>query len=463
MKVQVLQSKKKNNEGRYGVLLLVRRRVNGKVIDMRSKTNIFLSSDRFDEKEKSIKEYQKNVLPSPEVKYNKKEMQRLKDLVAHIDTAFSSLPNADQAQGKWLSDAVDRFLFPDKYEPKKETRDIYQLYANYLKSSDFSDNFKSIGFVVARAIYRWEQYRRATDSKDFCIDIDTLDSEDIEDLRDFLGNECRLKEENEGLFAGIINSYPDCIKSKRTVIGERGGNCVKGMLERFAIFFSYLRKTGVTANNPFQNFERGSEQYGEPFFLSLQERDLLYHTAMPNGDLERQRDIFVFQCCVGCRVSDLITLTKDNITKDGVLVYSPEKTHKKGRVQKLARVPLNRTARELIEKYDGLDRRGRLFPCSSNIRYNVCIKLVLSIAGINRLVPVRDSLSEKTVMRPINEVASSHMARRTFIGNVYKEVTDPNLISIMSGHVQGSRSFERYRSITDDITKNVIEKVEAKL
>ena len=52
---------------------------------------------------------------------------------------------------------------------------------------------------------------------------------------------------------------------------------------------------------------------------------------------------------------------------------------------------------------------------------------------------------EKTV--PINTVASSHMARRTFVGNIYKHVKDPNIISSLTGHVEGSKAFCRYRDI----------------
>ena len=42
------------------------------------------------------------------------------------------------------------------------------------------------------------------------------------------------------------------------------------------------------------------------------------------------------------------------------------------------------------------------------------------------------------------------MARRTFIGNLYNKVPDPNLIGSMSGHVEGSKAFARYRAISDE-------------
>jgi hypothetical protein len=55
------------------------------------------------------------------------------------------------------------------------------------------------------------------------------------------------------------------------------------------------------------------------------------------------------------------------------------------------------------------------------------------------------------------EVASSHMARRTFIGNIYKKkVKDPNLVGALSGHKEGSKAFSRYREIDEDMKKELV-------
>ena len=61
---------------------------------------------------------------------------------------------------------------------------------------------------------------------------------------------------------------------------------------------------------------------------------------------------------------------------------------------------------------------------------------------------------------PINTIACSHMARRTFIGNIYKLVQDPNLISALTGHVEGSRAFARYRTIDIDMKKDLVKILE---
>lgn len=79
--------------------------------------------------------------------------------------------------------------------------------------------------------------------------------------------------------------------------------------------------------------------------------------ARLEGTVAVQRDIFVFQCCVGCRVGDLYKLTYDNIVND-VLTYTPRKTMDNNPV--LARVPLNETAMAMLEKYRDEDR-GTLF------------------------------------------------------------------------------------------------------
>lgn len=71
-----------------------------------------------------------------------------------------------------------------------------------------------------------------------------------------------------------------------------------------------------------------------------------------------------------------------------------------------------------------------------------------------------DQKTRKTVVRNIADVASSHMGRRTFIGNLYKKVKDPALIGSMSGHAEGSRAFARYRTIDDDIKREVISMID---
>jgi len=58
--------------------------------------------------------------------------------------------------------------------------------------------------------------------------------------------------------------------------------------------------------------------------------------------------------------------------------------------------------------------------------------------------------------RVLYEIASSHLARRTFVGNLYKQVKDPNLVGALSGHKEGSKAFARYRTIDDEMKKELV-------
>ena len=76
--------------------------------------------------------------------------------------------------------------------------------------------------------------------------------------------------------------------------------------------------------------------------------------------------------------------------------------------------------------------------------------------GVTRIVTVLNPKTREEEKHPISEVATSHMGRRTFIGNLYKQVKDPNLIGSLSGHVEGSRAFVRYRDIDEEIKKELV-------
>ena len=69
-----------------------------------------------------------------------------------------------------------------------------------------------------------------------------------------------------------------------------------------------------------------SEQYGSPVYLTLDDVDVIAKADFSDDkELEIQRDIFVFQCNVGCRIGDLLRLKKRDII-NGAVEYIPTKT-----------------------------------------------------------------------------------------------------------------------------------------
>ena len=62
--------------------------------------------------------------------------------------------------------------------------------------------------------------------------------------------------------------------------------------------------------------------------------------------------------------------------------------------------------------------------------------------------------------RAINKIASSHLARRAFVGNLYKQVKDPNLVGALSGHKEGSKAFARYCDIDEEMKTDLVKLLE---
>jgi integrase len=138
---------------------------------------------------------------------------------------------------------------------------------------------------------------------------------------------------------------------------------------------------------------------------------------------------------------------------NGAIEYIPRKT-KDGRPVTV-RVPLNDTAHEILKRYEGNDGNS-LLPFISEQKYNDAIKKIFELAEVTRIVTVINPTTREEEKKPISEIASSHMARRTFIGNLYKKVKDPNLVGSLSGHKEGSKAFARYRDIDEDMKKELV-------
>ena len=101
-----------------------------------------------------------------------------------------------------------------------------------------------------------------------------------------------------------------------------------------------------------------------------------------------------------------------------------------------------------------------LFPLMAEQQYNKAIKRIFLAAGLKRKVTILNPLTREAEQRPIWEVASSHLARRAFVGNLYKQVKDPNLVGALSGHKEGSRAFARYRDIDDEMKNELVKMLE---
>lgn len=478
---------------------------NGRHLNQRAKSNIFVNAENWDEKKQCI------IIPSNRLKdvklralcsELKKKDSLLYNLRLYIFNAFDEAgAGKKELPDNWLKSVVQQFYEtpseqnakpapkpaspnpapkpqPSKsaapkpknenvavkitlveeqpapapviavQEPAPSSTPFFSVFDDFIAKNPISDNRKRHYHVVYRALQRYEAYNKTT------LSFDNITAETLKDFERYLENEHVLFEHHK--LTSILKMYPES-----RAIHQRGGNYIKDMMGKLRTFCRYasgkIKEMPVNEpffkTNPFDAYSIGTQTApGTPYFLTIEERNHLYHFELNSERLSRQRDIFVFQCLIGCRVGDLMRLTWDNVIGDQ-LHYIPAKTCKNN--PKTIIIPLHPMALEIINKYKTPGRK-MLLPFVAQQQYNDDIKAMLTLAGITRKVVVVDPKTGHEVVRNINDIASSHMARRTFVGNLYNKVKDPDLIGSLSGHVEGSKAFARYRAIDMKVKKELV-------
>ena len=97
----------------------------------------------------------------------------------------------------------------------------------------------------------------------------------------------------------IYDAYPESRTPK-----QRGQNTINDVFTKLRTLFKWAEDQELSRTNPFKHFK-----------VKVYSKDFSFDPA-----LEKQRDIFVFQCLVGCRISDLYRMTKRSII-DGAVEY----------------------------------------------------------------------------------------------------------------------------------------------
>lgn len=365
-----------------------------------------------------------------------------KSLILEI---YDGAVDKDGATSEWLELEIDKRLHPERHNTAAPDA-FFEYFEEFLKKRKYSDWRIRQFRVVIRALRRFELYRRI-DSPKFLLELGTITPDTLSDFDDFLRREHLFFTEHPEIYDAV----PECRPPK-----PRGQNTMNDIFTKLRTFCIWAKKSGKTDNSPFDNFPVEESVYGTPCHITIDERDQLYRTNLSRHPaLAIQRDIFVFQCLIGCRVGDFMKMTKSNVINEAI-EYIARKTKDGHPVT--VRVPLNPTARAILNKYK--DCGDKLLPFILQQDYNEAIKRAFLAARLRRPVVVLDTLTREPVIKPLNEIASSHMARRTFVGNLYKKVKDPNLVGALSGHKEGSRSFARYRDIDEDMKVDLVNLLE---
>lgn len=381
-----------------------------------------------------------------------------------IERAFQRKAEAEALAAQKAAEEAARLKAE---EESKKRKDIFRYIEEYCEVQSISKKRSELYRALARILLRFQYWKQETQNVCYMIDYDTIEPDDIEEFRMYLLDEKELVETYHDIFSRVsakVNEvFPVTVVRAQKA---RGDNYSGDVLTKLKTVFKWLREKGITSNDPFKGIKISQSIYGDPIYLTKEERDIIANYESPlftrKNHYELYRDIFIFQCYIGARYGDLCCLRQDNIevsAKDGksYLNYMANKTKKT--TGKKVRVPLTAPAIELIKKYKGVES-DFLFPFPDENTINAAIKRIFEICGVCRKVVKRNATTGEEEVVQISNIAATHMARKTFIGTLYKAVKDPNLISKMSGHVEGSKSFSRYRDIDDEDLQQVIATLE---
>ena len=198
-------------------------------------------------------------------------------------------------------------------------------------------------------------------------------------------------------------------------------------LKLLQAFFAELENADEIRRSPFRKLSMEKRRmimhtmYDAPIFLRAEELQVVMATDVP-AELQWAKDLFVLNCAIGCRIGDLLRLSMDKVavSEEGIpyVHYMPSKTARLQTTNSEVMTPLIEPALEIIR------RTGLHFTDHNHHyglqRYNKALRRMLQVCGITRRVSIFCPETGDNAYRPICEVATSKLARKTHIDMLNK-------------------------------------------
>lgn len=238
-------------------------------------------------------------------------------------------------------------------------------------------------------------------------------------------------------------------------------------------FLKYNVKGGIVVNK-----EKDNRKDKGRFALTVNEVEAIeglqidsnnkysYDKIVHSGEvLKEYRDIFVFQCRIGQRVSDLaqilkyITTGSDRVNQIVVddIVYFEVKT-KKSQGKETALIQIDDKIQAFIDKYSKTGFKIDIDSLDRSLRYNNAIRQIGQLAGIDREITYRNA-QDKEVTEPAYKKLSSHCARHTFITIKLNEGISPDRLCYLTGHSNRQMIDTIYSHLTSSDKVKMIQEV----
>lgn len=407
----------------------------GRNIQLFHTSELLVKPSMWDEKKEQYKA--KTIIPI----HCKSREEFYKDITDRKNLLLQLYTTHKIVSSEQLNQYVDEYINPEKYNTENQKVSLHQRFSNYIEQSYkegiFGEGRKKHYDVLLRELNRFLIIN------DLC-DIKPIDftNERLILFRDFLINEYTFVDRYRGLYTGMT--------ARNIPIAPRGQNTVATKLKKIQAYFNELESNDELPVSPFRKLGKQrkavmmKEQYDEPICLTKNEFIRIQNTDVPEP-IQETKDAFLLQCGLGCRISDFQSLSFDNLGIDEnipFIHYLPHKTMKENDTRTEVKTPLMLFALEIIKKYKFE------FPIlryvSGERGYNDKIKKLLEYCGIDRLVAAFNETINKNEYRPLYEMASSKLARKTHVDLMNKVQVDKYAAGL---HSKNSSAVDRYTNM----------------
>lgn len=173
----------------------------------------------------------------------------------------------------------------------------------------------------------------------------------------------------------------------------------------------------------FVDTDSHSDKYDDPIF-TFKEIEAIKNVNLESDRLDNVRDWLLISCYTGQRISDLLSMSSDNI----VNLEFYQVFQQKG--QKGITIYLMPEVLEILKK-----RNGEFPRKISNQKYNDYIKIVCQKAKIENVIKGGKEIEKRKVIDfyPKWELVTSHIGRRTFV-SLFESILGKELVKVQTGH-----------------------------
>ncbi|WP_374551287.1 tyrosine-type recombinase/integrase [Flavobacterium sp.] len=296
--------------------------------------------------------------------------------------------------------------------------EVYDLFLSE-KKSDFTDEANS-----ETTIKRYEYNKKL-----------------LFDFQTFTGKKVNFNQIDKAFY----NSFIEFSISEK----KHSANTVRRNVGLFKTFLYWATENNHTYKTDYQKFKSPKSQLTDEVALTLEQVQEVFEFDFSNNErLERVRDLFVFGCATGMRISNYSDIREKDI-QDGFI-----KVRDKKNTDKALEIPLNDFSIFLLKKYE------YKLPNISNQKFNDYIKEVFQTIGYNQNIKKTVKVGKDIIeqLNPLYERISSHTARRSFITIMKNNKIPDKIIMSYTGH-RSLEVFNKYYKPNNDDKKDFMKSV----